>query len=324
MSGQPATPYDGLYKQLFSHPQMVEALLRGFVREDWVAQLDFGTLEKPNGQYVSDELLQRADDVIWRVRLNLPDGRSEWLYLYLLIEFQSRADPWMALRMLTYVCLLYQDLIKSGQIARGRKLPPVLPLVLYNGQPRWRPTRELAHLIAAPVGLARWRPSFRYHLLDEGRVADEELRRLSGNLLALLIRLGNTPEAPAISVATRELVQHLKGPQYDSLRRVFVVFYNRIILRKLNPGEPIEEFTDLQEIDSMLAERIEQWTRRWMQEGRQEGAAKTLEHLLSLRFGELPDWAAARLGRATEAELEQWTEAVLSADSLEGVLGKPE
>ncbi|ENO89976.1 hypothetical protein [Thauera linaloolentis] len=41
-----ATPYDGLYKQLFSHPPMVEALLRGFVHENWVARVDTGRLDR--------------------------------------------------------------------------------------------------------------------------------------------------------------------------------------------------------------------------------------------------------------------------------------
>jgi hypothetical protein len=37
--------YDHAYKLLFSHPQMVADLLRGFVQEAWVQQLDFTTLE---------------------------------------------------------------------------------------------------------------------------------------------------------------------------------------------------------------------------------------------------------------------------------------
>ena len=84
----PSLPHDGLYKQLFSHAPMVEALLRGFVYEDWVRHADFATLEKANGQYVSEALLQRSDDVIWRIRLRRPEHRSEWLYLFLLIEFR--------------------------------------------------------------------------------------------------------------------------------------------------------------------------------------------------------------------------------------------
>jgi len=38
--------HDHSYKLLFTHPEMVADLLRGFVREDWIKELDFSTLEK--------------------------------------------------------------------------------------------------------------------------------------------------------------------------------------------------------------------------------------------------------------------------------------
>ncbi len=38
--------HDPSYKLLFSHREMVADLVRGFVREDWVAALDFDTLER--------------------------------------------------------------------------------------------------------------------------------------------------------------------------------------------------------------------------------------------------------------------------------------
>jgi len=75
--------YDNSYKLLFSHREMVEDLLRGFVRESWVDQLDFATLEKASGSYVSDDLRDREDDVIWRVRFG-----DDWIYVYILLEFQ--------------------------------------------------------------------------------------------------------------------------------------------------------------------------------------------------------------------------------------------
>ena len=43
--------HDHSYKLLFSHAVMVEDLLRGFVREDWVQAIDFATLEKVPGSY---------------------------------------------------------------------------------------------------------------------------------------------------------------------------------------------------------------------------------------------------------------------------------
>ena len=64
-------------------------------------QLDLSTLEICSGSYVSDDLRDRADDIVWRVRR----GR-DWLYLYLLLEFQSTIDRWMAVRIQTYLGLL--------------------------------------------------------------------------------------------------------------------------------------------------------------------------------------------------------------------------
>jgi predicted transposase YdaD len=74
--------HDNSYKLLFSHARMVEDLMRGFVREAWVEHLDFSTLEKINTSYVSDDLRDREDDIVWRVR-----WKNQWLYVYLLLEF---------------------------------------------------------------------------------------------------------------------------------------------------------------------------------------------------------------------------------------------
>ncbi len=60
--------HDSSYKLLFSKPRMVEDLLRGFVPQPWVAQLDFTSLEKLNVHYVSKTLSWRESDVVWRVR----------------------------------------------------------------------------------------------------------------------------------------------------------------------------------------------------------------------------------------------------------------
>ena len=95
--------HDHSYKLLFSHAEMVRDLIQGFIHEEWVDQLDFSTLEKVSGSYVSDDLREREDDVIWRLRWG-----KEWIYVYLLLEFQSTVDNYMAVRMMTYIGLLYQ------------------------------------------------------------------------------------------------------------------------------------------------------------------------------------------------------------------------
>ena len=44
--GKERMPHDPAYKQFFSNPEMVESLLRDFVSADFIADLDFSTLER--------------------------------------------------------------------------------------------------------------------------------------------------------------------------------------------------------------------------------------------------------------------------------------
>lgn len=139
---------DASYKTLFAVPEVVRDLILGFIPDEWLHGLDYATLERVSGSYVTDDLRDRADDIVWRMQV----GR-EWVYLYILIEFQSTVDPWMAVRIMTYVGLLYQDLIKQKQNLSKRRLPPVLPIVLYNGEATWTARRNVADLIPLAPGL---------------------------------------------------------------------------------------------------------------------------------------------------------------------------
>lgn len=264
--------HDSSYKMLFSHPRMVEDLLRGFVKEPWVEEVDFATLEKVSGSYVADDLREREDDVIWRVRL-----RERWLYVYLLLEFQSTVDPYMAVRVMAYVALLYQDLIRSGAVCKTEKLPPVLPVVLYNGNRRWTAVEELEELVEdVPGGLERYRPRLRYLLLDEGRYADAALAPLR-NLVAALFRLENSRGTAEVVQAVESLIEWVKGDEQEGLRRAFAVWFKRVFLPARVPGADVPQMTDLQEVRTMLAERVVEWTKQWKEEGLQQGLQQGLQ-----------------------------------------------
>jgi len=279
--------HDAAYKGLFSHPEMVADLLRGFVPEPWVAQVDFSTLELVNGSYVSDDLRTREDDLVWRMRLH-----EDWVYVYLLLEFQSSIDPFMAVRLMTYVGLLYQDLIRRRDLAPGMKLPPVVPLVLYNGMARWHTPFDVADLIwAGPVGLSVYRPQLRYLLIDEGAL-DAEALPATRNLAAALFRLEHSREPDDVRRVVESLIQWLAAPEQTSLRRAFTVWLGRVLLPARLRGIEVPAVAELKEVRSMLAERVIEWTRDWKQQGielgRQEGLRENVLTVLEVRFGAMP------------------------------------
>ena len=105
-------------------------------------ELDFDTLEPLPTNRISGGLVQRRFDLLCKVRF-----RAAWLYLLILLEFQSENEPFMAFRILTYTCLTYEELIRRGEVKPGNKLPPLLPVAVYNGLPRWRAATNVASLI---------------------------------------------------------------------------------------------------------------------------------------------------------------------------------
>ena len=320
--------YDQSYKNLFSHPQLVRDLLQGFIKEQWVAGLDLDTLEKVNGSYIADDLREREDDIIWRVRWG-----KEWIYVYLLLEFQSTVDPYMAVRLLSYVGLLYQDIIKTKQQLGNGKLPPVLPLVLYNGERAWNASRDIGSLIQhIPGGLEQYRPDFQYLLIDESYYQMENLP--TSNLVSSIFQLEQSQNPEDVHRVVKMLIEWLKSSEQTSLRRAFTVWINRVLLPVRLPGQKVPKVNELMEIETMLAERVKEWTREWkeegiqlglqkgLQKGRQEGLCQALKLLLVRRFGDLPQWYIRKLEQASTEQLEYWTAKIFDANSLEELLGK--
>ena len=308
--------HDAAYKDLFSHPRMVEDLLRGFAAREWSGALDFSTLEKLPADYVSDDLRQRRGDSVWRLRFR---GEA-WLYLLVMLEFQSTTDPFMAVRVLVYTGLLYQDLIRRGALDEAGRLPPVLPVVLYNGPDRWAAPVEVGDLIA-PVGeaLARHQPSQRYFLLDEGRWGKDDLP--SRNLVSALVGLETSGTAPALWKVAEALSEWLRDSGDDDLRRAFAEWLRQMLPRRFGEGAP-PVAQALEEGRAMLAERAKEWTEEWLRQGREQGLEQGLElglerglergraeerallcRLASRRFGaETGERLSGLLGRLTDPE----------------------
>ena len=256
---------DAAYKELFSHPRMVEDLLRGIVAPEWSGALDFTTLEKLPAEYVSDDLRRRQGDLLWRVRF-----RDRWLYVLVLLEFQSTVDPHMALRLLVYTGLLYQDLIRRDAPEQDENLPPVLPIVFYNGRSRWTAALEASDLIA-PVSeaLAPYQPSQRYFLVDAGRYGNEDLPQ--HNPVSALIALENSRSVADLKRAVDALVDWLQEPAARELKRSFGEWIRQVLVPRRFGSIELPPMPRLEEVQTMLAERVKEWTEEWLQQGLEQG-----------------------------------------------------
>ena len=210
-------PYDAAWKLLFSHPELVHDLLAGFLPREWVAELDLATLERWPESSVSDDLRERHRDRVLRMHRREPEP-GHWLYLLVLLEFQSTVDRTMAVRILVYTALLYQDLLR---VAPSEPLPLVLPIVLYHGRAPWTAPEEVAGLSSAYSNfLAPYQPPQRYFLFDVGGYTGPLPQER--NLMAALIRLTHSRTRQDVAAVFETLAEWLSGPEHKGLRRAFV------------------------------------------------------------------------------------------------------
>ena len=309
--------HDSSYKFLFSNPELVRDLIMGFIPDDWLHSLDYATLEKVPGSYISDDFQQREDDIVWRVKVG-----GDWLYLYLLIEFQSSVDKYMALRMMVYIGLLYQDLIKRGDVLADGRLPPILPIVLYNGSKRWTAATDIADLIPAVPGLVeQFKPKLKYLLIDENAYSDTELASLN-NLVAAVFRFEQSDGLETVQDLVSLLIVWLDD-RID-LRRMFALWIRAALMRNNNYNIILPQVDDLLEIKVMLSERMEQWALAYIAEGelkgelkgKHEGEMLALQKLLSKRFGAIPADITQLIANAPVESIERWLDRIIDAQQL--------
>ena len=298
---------------------MVEELLRGFVDEAWLQRLDFNSLEKMGNSFVTDDLRERHSDLIWRLRLRGPGDR--WVYVYLLLEFQSTSDPFMPVRMMTYVGLLLEEIIRKENLKPGDRLPLILPIVIHSGRGRWNgPLRLESLFVPVPKQLKRYLPRLTYLLLDERRL---NLNRpeLERNPTAAFFRVETNDKVEALPGLYQELQDRLP-PGDSALRRTIKAWFTRVVQRTA-PGPILPEEVNLEEAP-MLEENLIRWQEEARRKGRQEGGILSLQTMLldqlTLRFGRLP----AKVRRQIEAtnslsELRKLGRKVLRAKTLEAM-----
>ena len=207
------------------------------------------------------------EDLIWRIKTT----KGEWLYLYILFEFQSTCDNWMAIRVLEYIAVFWHGLVKTGAIKKDDFLPPVLPIVMYNGKSEWTAKRDIYSLLPNLKKLLKqYQPNVTYFLLDENNINKDKIKKNS--LFTPIIKLEQANDLKSLSHAIQEALRLYKSDDFNDLRRNVVRWIKEVALKRAKiTNAKIDGLNDLQELRNMLAENMDIWYNDVFQKGRDAG-----------------------------------------------------
>ncbi len=306
---------------------MVEDLLR-FVflpqDSDFLNQLDFTTLRQLPGELITKDLQLRMIDRAWRV--NFVNSKR---FVCFVLEFQTRIDPHLGLRIATYSTLLLESLIKNKQYYPSEKCnyPHVLSIVLYNSERDWDAALNLHHRFA-PINdrLKDCLPAQRYLLVQEKRELIDPLPK-ERSLFAGLIAIVHNTEAARVSVAWKAVEGWLDETEHGELKQLFADLFLGVARERFKEFENLEIGATMGELKNVLAESMDRWPDKWVQqgrtegreEGREEGVRIILHRLLEQKFGPIPESTLEKIDSAAYEQLERWTDRVIGSTSLQQI-----
>jgi len=251
--------HDSGYKMLFSNHEMVRQLLTSFVDEEWIHELEFESLVRIDKSFVSDRFEERESDIIYKVNF-----KGNEVYIFILLEFQSTVDKFMALRMLRYITELYEYLVRNHKL---KKLPAVFPVMLYNGDKKWTAPEELDNLIENSIPGA-YIPHFRYYKIAENEFDREFLIKLNNAIAALFYTENCQNENLQHEI---DIVVELIRCEKPEEHKAFVNWFSYMFYDK---PELVKEIKGIEEAKNMLRTTIKKYGDRIKQESLEEGIEK--------------------------------------------------
>jgi predicted transposase YdaD len=293
---------------------------------------------------VDAELRGTGSDLVVEVpRRVAPGERPSSAILICVIEHQRRDERFFVVRALGYTVNAWERWLRNNPTATH--LPPVIPIVIHNGETPWRSPTSLSALIDLPE-IPR----------------DSPLRSLLPSLDVLLVDLASpefaravlrarADDADAVAETLLEILQGATRADADALlddwaarlrplhdepagwsTLIAALCYLAQVSAIPKPHlaaaadvlpEPTKE-TFMTAAQEWMLEGMEKGLEKGREEGRQEGEhtalVSTLAQLIRLRFRALPPEVTPRIEAASKAELQCWIERILTAETLDDLL----
>lgn len=263
--------HDKFFKETFSFVREVRAFITHFLDKKLWEKLDLDSLELENGSYTDEELKEYFADIIYTCRRD--DGKK--VQLTFLFEHKSYYDKGLSLQLLDYLNKGYRRQYRENP---KQELGYILPILLYHGKQKWR-KRELADMMNFPdIELNPYLPTFKYEVVDLGRIADSILlSEISGVLLPpTLLLFKYKDDKNFVLKNSVELFTFVERElsNYEKKRLILTIVRYIFAVHQLNQEE-IKTFN--QKLKPMTQAIVGSYADTLFKQGQAEGMAKGME-----------------------------------------------
>lgn len=209
--------FDSGYKQELAKKEQFIHFMQKYVKAEWCRGLTPDQVTLCDREFVLEDYQKRQADLVYCIHL----GKRE-IYVYLIMELQSKVDFTMPFRLLTLMYAFWLKVfLETPEKERKRKnfrLPVVVPILFYNGSNRWTAETEFRRYLNENELFADYVPNFKYYLVDLSQITNEYIlnsNTLIDNIMALDKNRKSNKLTAMLDIVARRMKQLGKEDQVE-------------------------------------------------------------------------------------------------------------
>lgn len=279
---------DSIFKELFEDKE----IFYDFLPKEITDEIKVEDLKREQTELITKDYSTKRTDILYKIERK--DNQD--IYIYLLLEHQSRVDQLMAFRMLAYKVRIWEQYVKEHKKESERKdfkLPMIIGIVFYDGEREWTSPIDVKEKIIDITSMREHSIKAKYELISLKALEQETLLKMKNALGIILLtdkpdlRVKSIEEL--IRIISKEIVANMtkeEQEKFDRHKNAFIELFKKRVGFK----EDIEEFKEIEEMEvPKMFDTLEKIAKRDREEAKLEGALEERKEfaikLLSKKFG---------------------------------------
>lgn len=234
-------------REIFKNNVLTSQFLRNYTNIPLLSNVMPEDIEDVSEKYQAFLGVEFESDTIKKVYIRRADGTIEReVYVLSLIEHKSDIDYDVAMQLLRYMCVIWQEYkatqnkIREGSSRRKNfRYPLIIPIVYYEGKRKWTADLNLKDRIEFSEEMEKYIPDFTYQVVSVRQYTNEELSEKHDemSLVMLINKIQTEEDLSEFRKVSEEMVESIYGNAPDEIKEIYKKILWSLLMKLKVPNE---------------------------------------------------------------------------------------
>ena len=156
--------HEELVKTLLKDKKEIAKFINNFL--DYNLKIKYYNLEECNNKHIRKKFGYKDINIVYKLKND---------NVFFLIDYQSKIEPKMSLRIINYCINIIYEWSKGEKIKKEMRYPIVVPNVIYTGKESWKKQQDFEEIQAENYQYDDYKIRPKYNLIDINKITNQRL-----------------------------------------------------------------------------------------------------------------------------------------------------